>query len=186
MVGEGELVWAVDGVAGERFEQHGGCLRRESTAGGGQTPVSAGGASCKLPAVTHLDYAGPGAAGERRPGVIAWFWVYCGLMVALYVMVLGAGVFFLAAPRMFMGPIGGPEDELAMRITGGVYAAMGLLLAAAFVVPFFAGRRKWRWIYGIVLIALGMTSCCFLPLLIPLLIFWVKPEVRAWHGYDAG
>jgi 1-acyl-sn-glycerol-3-phosphate acyltransferase len=50
-----------------------------------------------------------------------------------------------------------------------------------FLIPFFVQPRKWVWIYGIVLIALGMTSICFLPFLIPLLIFWCKPEVRGWY-----
>jgi hypothetical protein len=36
------------------------------------------------------------------------------------------------------------------------------------------------WIYGIVLIALGMTSACFVPACIPLLIYWLKPDAKSY------
>jgi hypothetical protein len=36
------------------------------------------------------------------------------------------------------------------------------------------------WIYQIVLIGLGLTSVCCLPATVPLLISYVKPEVKAW------
>jgi hypothetical protein len=32
------------------------------------------------------------------------------------------------------------------------------------------------------MMAIGMTSCCFLPFLIPLLIYWLKPETKAYFG----
>jgi hypothetical protein len=34
--------------------------------------------------------------------------------------------------------------------------------------------------YDLVLICIGMTSCCILPAAIPLLIFWLKPEAKNW------
>jgi hypothetical protein len=33
-----------------------------------------------------------------------------------------------------------------------------------------------------VIICLGMTSACFLPVCIPLLIFWIKPETKLYFG----
>ena len=36
---------------------------------------------------------------------------------------------------------------------------------------------------GDVLIALTLTSCCFWPFSIPLLIFWVKPDVRTYYAH---
>jgi hypothetical protein len=38
------------------------------------------------------------------------------------------------------------------------------------------------WVYDIVLICLGMTSVCCMPVTIPLLIFWIKPDAKAWFG----
>jgi hypothetical protein len=33
-----------------------------------------------------------------------------------------------------------------------------------------------------VLICIGMNSCCLLPASIPLLIFWIKPETKTYFG----
>ena len=75
-----------------------------------------------------------------------------------------------------------PEDAFMMPILGGVYAAFGLVFAGAFAVGLLMPRKPWAWIYGIVLIALGMTSACCIPATIPLLIFWIKPEAKAFFG----
>jgi hypothetical protein len=42
------------------------------------------------------------------------------------------------------------------------------------------------WVYDLVVICVGMTSFCCMPVCIPLLIFWIKPEVRAYFGRTAG
>ncbi|MGB7159266.1 MAG: hypothetical protein WBD40_14450 [Tepidisphaeraceae bacterium] len=59
---------------------------------------------------------------------------------------------------------------------------MGVPLAAVFGVAPFLPRRPWVWIYDLVLICLGLTSICCMPATIPLLIFWLKPEAKAWFG----
>jgi hypothetical protein len=59
---------------------------------------------------------------------------------------------------------------------------LGAALAVVFAVALFLPRRRWNWIVGIVIIALGMTSCCFAPFLIPLIVYWVKPETKAYFG----
>jgi len=53
-------------------------------------------------------------------------------------------------------------------------------LAIGFGVGVFLPREPWAWIYGIVTIGIGMTSCATLPFCIPLLIFWIKPETKAY------
>jgi hypothetical protein len=47
--------------------------------------------------------------------------------------------------------------------------------------PFVKGK-SWGWVFGIVLIAIGMTSCCLWPITIPLLIQWIKPEMKRAFG----
>ena len=62
---------------------------------------------------------------------------------------------------------------------------VGLAFAIAFALVFVFPRKHWAWIYGLVLICIGMSSCCILPAAIPLLIFWLKPEVKSWFNSGA-
>jgi MFS family permease len=106
-----------------------------------------------------------------------WYRVYCGVMVALYFLVAGLGVVMAV-----MQPETREYRAEEMLIMGIVYAVIGVIFAVVFLVALFLPRKSYNWIVGIVMIALGMTSCCFLPFLIPLLIFWLKPETKAYFG----
>jgi hypothetical protein len=59
---------------------------------------------------------------------------------------------------------------------------IGLALFGACLLPLILRPRPWLWTYNLVVICVGMTSACFLPFCIPLLIFWLKPEVKAHFG----
>lgn len=106
-----------------------------------------------------------------------WYRVYCGAMAVLYVLVAVLGVFLASyAPRTREYS---PEETMIMGI---IYAVLGVIFFIIFAVAFFLPRKPYNWIVGIVMMALGMTSCCFMPFLIPLLIYWVKPETKAYFG----
>lgn len=114
---------------------------------------------------------------QPQPQVLLWFKVYCGVMAFIYFLFILFGLVF-----MILGP-SDPEVTTAEAIfLGIIMSGVGLVFGAAFAVPFFAPKKKWSWIYSIILIALGMTSCCVLPFAIPLLIFWLKPEVKVLYG----
>ena len=82
-----------------------------------------------------------------------------------------------------VGPL--EMEELEKRITAGVCIALGLPFAVASILPLLFEPRPWLWVYGIVLLATGFTSCCFWPICIPLLVFWIKPDVQRYFGKDA-
>lgn len=76
-----------------------------------------------------------------------------------------------------------PKDDPAMFLVYGVVlVVMGAVLHTVYMTAFFLPRRPWAWIVHLVLISLGLTSCCTLPASIPLLVFWLKPETRLWFG----
>lgn len=106
-----------------------------------------------------------------------WFRAYCLLLTFLYVIVAALGA-YLAIEQ----PTSPSYDKTEIFITGIVYFVVGVALIIPFGYALFLPRRRWAWVYGIVLIALGMSSCCFLPVTIPLLIFWLKPETKAIFG----
>lgn len=121
----------------------------------------------------------PGVLQDNETGRKAFLWyrVYCGVMVALYLaMTIFGAVLAYAQPQTREYS---PSETLAMGI---IYAVIGLVFLAVFAVALFLPRKPYNWIVALVLMALGMTSCCFLPALIPLLIYWLKPETRAYFG----
>ena len=107
-----------------------------------------------------------------------WYRVYLGVMVVLNLLVSGLGIFI----TFFSDYARDPAQAEEMMISGIIYAVLGVPFAAAFAVAFFLPRKSWNWIVGIVFIAFGMTSCCFLPAVVPLLIYWIKPETKAYFG----
>ncbi|HEX8695646.1 MAG TPA: hypothetical protein VF746_24745 [Longimicrobium sp.] len=113
----------------------------------------------------------------RRPAVWSWFVAYCAVMVLIYLLVAAAGVFFLVADPAMLDTE--PAEAKAMGL---IMIALGLVFAAPFAAAPFLPRRPWVWVYGIVLIALGMTSVCTLPAAIPLLVYWINAETKAWFG----
>jgi MFS family permease len=109
------------------------------------------------------------------PKVVFWFRIYTGCMAALYVCCM------LAAPALFyLSTKTAGEDAAVLKIYSVVLLIIGLVLAIVFALPFVLPRRPWVWIFDMVLICIGLTSCCIMPASIPLLIYWIKPEVKTW------
>lgn len=120
----------------------------------------------------------PPIPGPVQPQVVVWFRVYAVFLVLLYLLVAAASLFFFFLP----------ESELDMGrrealFVGTLFLVMGLGLALACLPPLVAGPRPWVWVYSLVMICLGMTGCT-LPACVPLLIFWIRPEVKAYYGKD--
>jgi hypothetical protein len=97
----------------------------------------------------------------------------------VYLLCMGLGIFLL-----IMRPADLDMEPLLSGIMGVFYVVLGLVLMGASLLPFFVKPQPWVWIYDIVLIALGFTSCCFLAFSIPLLIYWIKPETRQYFGRE--
>jgi hypothetical protein len=112
-----------------------------------------------------------------RPKVITWFNVYVIVLCLLYVFVSVVGLFFLLVPHEKL-----EKSLFEALFTGSVCFGLGILLLASCIVPFIFRPRPWLWVYNLVLICIGMTSTCFLPASIVLLIFWLKPEVKRYYN----
>lgn len=106
-----------------------------------------------------------------------WYRAYCAVLVAIYVFAMGIGVLLI-----FFQPDPGSTSAGENIVAGLVYLIFGAVFALVFAVAIFLPRKPYNWVVGIVMIAFGMTSCCFIPATIPLLIFWIKPETKAFFG----
>ena len=120
---------------------------------------------------------------ERAPDGVLYFRIYATLLAIL------AGFITLVGGGMLVAPIAlDPEAvsragaESYFYLAGIVYGAVGLVFLLPAIVALFGGRKPWVHTLGTVVIGLGMIWFCCLPILIPLLIVWMKPETKRWYG----
>jgi hypothetical protein len=118
----------------------------------------------------------PPTAPAGRPAVMTWYIVYCVAMALLYLLCTVFGVVLLAAADK----LADGEDTEAIYVQGVILLVIGGALLLLYGIAPFLPRRKFAWIYGFITIGIGLTSLCTLPFCIPLLIFWVKPETKAY------
>jgi hypothetical protein len=113
-----------------------------------------------------------------EPPVWKWYRVYAGVMGGLYLLITIGGV----ALAVFAPNIDGEQMGLFM---GAMYAIISLPFTAAYIAAFFIPRAPWAWVYHLVLICIGLSSVCCLPVTIPLLIQWLKPVTKQFFGRPA-
>jgi hypothetical protein len=132
------------------------------------------------------DRFAPGMPAMPPPGFppatpTVWYFyiVYCVLMALLYLLCLGGGLAMIAFADEIAAqdPTSSPTEGL---IIGSVLAVMGGGLLLMYGIAPLLPKSKGAWIYGFVTIGLGMTSACTLPFCIGLLIFWLRPETKAF------
>jgi drug/metabolite transporter (DMT)-like permease len=97
-------------------------------------------------------------------------------MALLYLLAAVMGVVFL-----FIEP-DRDMSALEAKIMGSLFLILGFVFFGAYALAPFLPRKSWVWVFGLVLICIGLTSACCLPVCIPLLIFWLKPEMKAFYG----
>ena len=110
------------------------------------------------------------------PPVYKWFVAYCILMAVLYLAMAVMGIVFLfVEPDRNM-------NEAEPKIMGAMFLILGLVFFVPYLLAPFLPRKSWVWVFGLVLICIGLTSTCCLPACLPLLIYWLKPEMKAFYG----
>ncbi len=121
--------------------------------------------------------ATPTTDSSSPPQVILWFHVYAALMAFMYLSVSVAVVGLVA----FSEELSKGADTFSIAILLGA-AVFTLGLGFVFMLPMLVPQRPWVWVYCLILICIGMTSICTLPASIPLLIFWLKPNVKQYYA----
>ncbi len=106
----------------------------------------------------------------KKPKVVIWFKIYAGFLSFIYLIPLIISPFLLVSN----------DEELVF--TGILLLILSIPFIVICALPIFLPRKPWVWIYSLIIIGLGMTGCC-LPACIPILIFWIKPEVKRYYGY---
>lgn len=106
-----------------------------------------------------------------------WYRVYLAILMVLYAAVAVVGVVLVVVK-----PESRQYEQAEIVMLGGLYAALGTVFFIIFAAALFLPPKPYNWVVGIVLICVGMTSCCFLPICVPLLIYWIKPETQTFFG----
>jgi hypothetical protein len=112
-----------------------------------------------------------------KPTVVTWFKVYCAVLTFVYLLLIPGGLVYL-----LLDPATLQMEPLEAKLVGITFLVLAIPLAITSVLPFFLPPKPWVWVYSLVLICLGMTSCCFLLASVPLLLYWIKPETKAYYG----
>jgi hypothetical protein len=111
---------------------------------------------------------------ETGRKVFFWFRVYCSAAAAYFALVAVYAGYPLTAystwDKQFQ-----PLYPLIVAAAV-VYGAFAVVHAGAAVLP----GNRYSWGFGIAVIIFGVTTCLFLPACIPLLIYWLKPETKAF------
>ncbi len=122
---------------------------------------------------------------KSNPQVKTWQLVYVVLMAILYLLFAFVGIFlWVSADSLAAIPNADPNgpDAMEMQLIGIIYTFAGFGASVVFVVGLFWRRGMGGWIYTLILIVLGLTSCCTWPATIPLIIFWIKDKDSIIHG----
>ena len=114
----------------------------------------------------------------QKPPVVNWYWGYVAFLAFLFLLVIGLG-----SLPLFDILTEEDLDGMPKTLFVGIYMGAGILLLIPTLTAYFLPRRRWAWIYHLVLICIGMTGCTVV-FSIPLLIFWIRPEVKAYFDPD--
>jgi len=100
-------------------------------------------------------------------------------MALVYVATIAIGAFMIAFRNEGADARHPAEEYLIMGV---LLIAVGLVLAIAYGVAPSLAPAPWVWTYQLVLIAIGLTSPCCLPMSIPLLVGWIRTDTKAFYG----
>ncbi len=113
----------------------------------------------------------------QKPAVWNWYIAYCVAMALIYLACAAMGITLLAVDPQLL-----EMEPMEAKIQGAVLLAVGAVFTVPFAIAPLMPRKPWSWIYGLVLICIGLTSCCCMIASIPMLIYWLKPETKAFFG----
>jgi hypothetical protein len=119
----------------------------------------------------------PPIGSESAPSVVLWARLYAIAFAIMYLLCVVGGVALMVLVESVPGARG---DEALLQ--GGILTVVGLPLMVISAIAAFAPRAKWGWILNVAVMGIGCTSCLCLPFAAILIVYWIKPEVKAWYG----
>ena len=101
-----------------------------------------------------------------QPKVIIWFKLYC--LIILFFTLIQILLGFVYAMTH--------NGEIAFVLFLTAIPILGLYMPSL-LLP----RMEWVWIYNLTILGISLTSCIFIPFAVPIIYFWLKPEVKNFY-----
>ena len=131
------------------------------------------------PSPSYASSASQTAPQRTDPSfVLMWQMIYVVLMMLMYAALVVLAVFLFSFARDIA------DEEMSVReaqITGAVMGVMSLGMVVLYGTGIFWRRGNGGWIFQIILIAIGLSSCLTWPITIPLIIGWIKHRHSIVH-----
>ena len=121
-------------------------------------------------------YEPPSSDFDIRPRVIVWYRVYAAFMLFLaFAFAVGAGFIAWAQTRPEVAVLRGSGEAQTQAM---LLVLLGVGLVIFYSVATFLPLKPWGWTFGLVVIALGLTTPLIIATL-PMFLAWNKPLVKA-------
>jgi hypothetical protein len=113
------------------------------------------------------------------PKAILWARIFAAALALMYVACILGGVLGIFGASQQHG-----DRAAQAMIQGVIMVVMGIGLSILCAIAFFRIDRRTKGTHTMYLVMMGLacTSCCCIPFALPLLLQWLKPEVKAWYG----
>lgn len=113
-----------------------------------------------------------------------WYRAYCFFMVVAHVVGYGGLVWFLRKMEPEFRASEG-YDPVHFNVTVTLLIVVGVVFTVINLVAAFLPVKGWSWIGGLANLVLGVLSCFCLPFALPILIYWMRDDVRNYFGVNA-
>ena len=105
-----------------------------------------------------------------QPKVVFWLKIYC-LIVFIFSLIQIIFSFFLFYQAWDYGDSG----------FFALFVLIGALPFLLYILPIFLPRKPWVWIFNAGIIGFSFITCFFIPFAVPIIFFWLKPEVKKFY-----
>jgi len=110
------------------------------------------------------------------PPVWGWYVAFCVAWALFYALAIAFSAWLLVT-----GDPPPPTTTIAPWLVMGLWFGFFAVLLVAYAIAPLLPRKPWTWIYGIAIIAFSALGGCFF-VAIPLLVFWIRPDLQAYLG----
>jgi TRAP-type uncharacterized transport system fused permease subunit len=109
---------------------------------------------------------------QPRPRVVRWFKVFAAFQLLLSLFAVAFSLWRLISHR---------SDPDFDWILPTLVLAMGLVYGFLYGAALRERRTRWHWVLSLICIIIGMFNGFIAPLVLVLLIFWVRDNTRDYY-----